>query len=445
VETAHLMSRGVRAFCAAGAAEQQKNRSRFRSLLAAASVVLVGLPTLFNATTASAAATPGVTSTTIRVGVPYLDLSALHAVGLNLNQGSYPDAFNALVNQINAHGGIDGRKIALSLAQVNPVSTASSASACTQLTQDDHVFAVFGPLYPLCYQQAGVVTFNGDMGATLSSKAAPNFTLTPPSAAFDPVQIAVFAKEGIFKNKKVGVISASVDKSEVPIVLAALRKNHVDVVQTAVDSAPQNDTAASNQQIQTISQRFQNDGVNVVVGVGSGSAGWLTGLIGNQSTYSPRIVATSYSDFAGTISAKGGNNPTYLKAAVTATPIPGQKVFWNDPAVQTCVHTIEKAYPSTVIGNPIGAASSAPTTWVAAENTCQEVAMFAAIAKAAGRNLTTQSFAKAGEGLHDVSIPGMGGPVSFGGSGRPYALGPVYLVNYDTKSQQMVIASKPAN
>jgi Periplasmic binding protein len=444
MDTAHPRSRGRRAVVPGGLAKRQKNRFRVRSLLAAGSVVLVSLPTLANGASASSASTPGVTSTTIRVGLPYLDLAALHAVGLNLNQGSYPDAFNALINQINTHGGINGRKIVLSLATVNPVSTASSASACTQLTQDDHVFAVFGPLYPLCYQQAGVVTFNGDMGATLSSKAAPNFTLTPPSTAFDPVQIAVFAKEGIFKNKKVGVISASVDKSEVPVVLAALRKNHVDVVQTAVDSAPQNDTAASNQQILTISQRFQNDGVGVVVGVGSGSAGWLTGLIGNQSTYTPRIVATSYSDFAGTISAKGGDNPTYLKNAVTATPIPAQKVFWNDPAVQNCVRTIKKAYPSTVIGNPIGAASNAPTTWVAAENTCQEVAMFAAIAKAAGRNLTTQSFEKAGYGLHDVSIPGMGGAISFGPN-RPYAIGPVYLVNYDTKSQQMVIANKPAN
>jgi ABC-type branched-subunit amino acid transport system substrate-binding protein len=427
-----------------GPGNRRKHRIRFRPLLAAGSVILASLPILVTGSNGSAAAAPGITSTTIRVGLPYLDLSALHAVGLNLDQGSYPDAFKALIDQINSHGGINGRKIALSLATVNPVSTASSASACTQLTQDDHVFAVFGPLYPLCYQQAGVVTFNGDMGATLSPNAAANFTLTPPSAAFDPVQVAVFAKEGILKGKKVGVISASVDKSEVPVVLAALRKQHVDVAQTAVDSAPQNDTAASNQQIQTISQRFQNDGVNVVVGVGTGSAGWLTGLIGNQSSYHPRIVATSYSDFAGTISAKGGNNPTYLKDAVTATPIPSQKVFWNDPAVQKCVHTIKKAYPSTAIGNPIGAAPNAPTTWVAAENTCQDVAMFAAIAKAAGRNLTIQSFEKAGYGLHSVSIPGMGGPVSFGPN-RPYALGPVYLVNYDAKSQQMVIASKPAN
>ena len=114
----------------------------------------------------------------------------------------------------------------------------------------------------------------------------------------------------------------------------------------------------------------------MVVGVGTGASGWLQGLNGIQSTYAPRIVATSYSDFAGTVSAKGGDDPTYLKGAITATPIPSQQVFWNDPAVQKCVRIIKKAYPSTVIGNPIGAPANAPTTWVAAENTCQDVAIF---------------------------------------------------------------------
>ena len=428
----------------AGTGTRLRGRTRRRSLLVAASSLVGSMLLLAAGTSASAAPASGVSSTSIQTGLPYLDLAALKAVGLNLNQGSYPEAFNALIKNLNAQGGINGRKIALSLASVNPTSTASSASACTQLTQDDKVFVAFGPIYPLCYQQAGVATINGDMGATLSPSAAPNFTLTPPAAAFDPLQVAVFTKQGIFKGKKIGVISASVDHAEVPIVLTALRKQHVNVVQTAVDSAPQNDTAASNQQIQVISQRFESDGVNVVVGVGSGSAGWLTGLNGNQSTYAPRLVATSYSDFAGTVSAKGGDNPTYLKGAVTATPIPSQQVFWNDPAVQKCVRIIKKAYPSSVIGNPIGAPANAPTTWVAAENTCQDMAIFTAIAKAAGKNLTVRTFQRAGYGLRNVSIPGMGAPVSFG-PGRPYALGPVYLVTYDTMSQQLVIANKSAN
>jgi ABC-type branched-subunit amino acid transport system substrate-binding protein len=429
----------------AEAVGRNRSATRFKPLRAVAVTLLATMPTLvFGSATVSASETPGVTSTSIQVGLPNLDLSTLKAVGLNLDQGSYPDAFNALINNLNAQGGINGRKLALSVATINPTSTASSASACTQLTQDDHVFLAFGPLYPLCYQEAGVATINGDMGASTSPSVAPNFTLTPPASAFDPLQISVYAKMGILKDKKVGVISASVDKAEVPIVLSALKAHHVNVVQTAVDSAPQNDTAASDQQIQIISQRFKESGVNLVVGVGTGSTGWAKGLSDNQSFYIPRLIATNYADFAGSVSAKGGDNPTYLKGAMTATPIPSQQVFWNDPAVQKCVHIIKKAYPSTVIGDPIGAPANAPTTWVAAENTCQDMAMFTAIAKAAGKHLTAQTFKNAGYSLKNVSIPGMGGPVSFG-PGRPYALGPVYLVTYDTSTQQMVIANKPAN
>ena len=275
--------------------------------------------------------TSGVTASTIRVGVPYVDLASLKSLGINIDQGSYPDAYNALINNLNAQGGINGRKIVPYLVAVNPTGTAAAASSCTKLTQDDNVFASLGPLEPLCYQLAGVPTINGNMGGTLSPKAAPNFTIGPPAVAFDPVQIAVFAKDGIFKGKKVGVFSTETEKTETPVVLASLKKQHVDVVQNAVDSAPAADLAASNQQGTIIAQRFKNAGVNVVVGVGTGGTVWPEVMQAIQSTYNPRLVATSYNDVAGYISSKSGNNPTYLKGLVTATPTPSQQVFWNDP------------------------------------------------------------------------------------------------------------------
>ena len=75
---------------------------------------------LIGTTHAAATQTSGVTSTTINVGVPYVDLAALKSLGINIDQGSYPDAYNALISNINAHGGINGRKIKLFLVPVNP-------------------------------------------------------------------------------------------------------------------------------------------------------------------------------------------------------------------------------------------------------------------------------------------------------------------------------------
>jgi hypothetical protein len=391
---------------------------------------------------ASVATTQGVDSTTIRIGLPYPNFSSLKADGINVDQGNFPNAFNALIAHLNAQGGIDGRKVVASTALVDPVSSTSSESACTSLTEDDKVFVAIGPIYPLCYQQADVPTLNGVLHASLSPNEAPNFTLTPPSAAFDPLQLSVFSKLGVFRNKKVGVIASSVDQAELKVVLAALGRLKVDVVQTATDSAPQTDAAASDQQIQVIARKLQNDGVSVVVGVGAGANEWLLGLNDTQSTYAPRLVATNYATFTATAGTSGEDNPTYLKGAVTASPFPSQEVIFNDPAVQKCIRIIKKAYPSTVIGDPIGAAASAPTTWIAPENACQDMALLAAITKAAGRNLTTQTFKEGGYSLRSISIPGMGARVSFG-PGRDYALGPVYLVTYNANSRQFVTGNRP--
>jgi hypothetical protein len=422
---------------------RSKSQTRGKRLLTAGSALLASLLVVVVGASASSAATAGVSSTTIQVGLPYLDFASLQADGLNIDQGSYPNSLTALIANLNAQGGINGRQVVLSTAEVEPASSTSSQSACTQLTKDDKVFVAFQPLYPLCYQQGGVATINGILAATVARTAAQNFTLTPPPAAFDPLQFSVFSKLGIFKGKKVGVISASVDQAELKIVLASLKKLHVRVVQTAVDSAPQTDVVDSNQQVQIIAQKFEMAGVTVVVGVGTGSTAWLLGQNGNQSTYAPRLVATNYSSFVGTASTKGEDNPTYLKGAVTASPFPSQQVFFNDPAIQKCIRIIKKAYPSTVVGNPIGAPASAPTTWVAPENSCQDLALFTDIAQAAGKNLTAKTFQNAGYSLRDISIPGMGAPVSFG-PGRAYALGPVYLVTYSAATQQFVIANKAA-
>lgn len=190
--------------------------------LAVAVIVASFVPLVVGSAVATAAETNGVTSASIKVGFPFVDLAPLQAEGITIDQGSYPDAFNALIANLNAEGGINGRKIAPYLVSVNPISTTATDSACTQLTEDDNVLVALQPVYPLCYQLAGVATINGDMGGTLSPRAAPNFTLTPPSAAFDPLQIAVFTKQGIFNGKKIGVIGASQDETEMPVVLATL-------------------------------------------------------------------------------------------------------------------------------------------------------------------------------------------------------------------------------
>src|ERR1041385_3504138 len=58
------------------------------------------------------ASAKGVTADTIKVAFTYPDLETLAKSGIvKVSHGSYPDAIKALADDINANGGINGRKL----------------------------------------------------------------------------------------------------------------------------------------------------------------------------------------------------------------------------------------------------------------------------------------------------------------------------------------------
>ncbi len=416
-----------------------------RALVAAAVVLTTVLASLGTGPLAGAAATTqGVTASTIRIGIPYVDFAAVRAIGVNLNPGNYADAYQALIANMNAHGGVDGRHIVAYLDAVNPAEVAAADTSCTQLTMDDKIFVAIAPLMPDCYLADNVPTINGSglEQKTVSPGWAPNFTLTPPSSAYDPLQLSVYSKLGVFKGKKVGVFGGdTTDKSEVAVVEAALSKLHVDVIQSAIDAAPEGDDPAAYAQVAVISSRFQSTGVNEVVAVGDGSATWPDGLNANQSSYNPPWVATNSADLNGYL--EGVNNPTYVKNMVTSTPLAQPLGVWAESSVQKCVQIIRKAYPSDVITAPpktVTAKSLQVTTYAAPITACENLAFFKTIADRAGRNLTESSFARAGENLRNVLLPGVPSAVSFG-AGRTYALGAVYVGRYNLATKTIKFAA----
>jgi hypothetical protein len=369
-----------------------------------------------------------------------VDVAAVKAVGVNISWGSVPDAFNAVINNINAHGGINGRKIVPYIVAVNPTGTAPAATACTQLTEDDNVFVAIAPLQATCYLQHNVPVVASIYASGNAPNVAQDFTITPPNSAFDPLQLSVYDKQGVFTHKKVAVFGGDPgDQSEVASVQSDLAKLHVPVVTTAVDSAPQGDLAAENGQITDIAQRFQSAGVNEAVAVGDGSSIWPEGLSAIQSTYNPPWVATNESNFTGAVG--GHYSPAYLSNVVTSSPLTPPAAIWNNAGTQQCVHLIKKAYPSDQINAYSATLPESEATFMSVELACTDMALFSDIAKAAGKNLTVASFVHAGYGLKNLLLPGAGAPLSFG-PGRPYALGPVYMVHYDPATKAVVYGNR---
>ncbi len=407
-------------------------------------VVLVSLA----APAAAAGNAQGVTANQVKLGIVYPNLAEVRQLtGVNVDQGSFPDAFNAVIAQINSQGGVKGRKIVPVYAPVTPIGTAPAAQACTTLTEDNQVFAAvsnYTSLSPICYIQTHkTAMLQGVLPSAAPPGSAPNFTLAPPVSSFDPRLIAAFKHAGAFKGQKVAVFATAADQTEMQNdVLPALKAQGVRVLQTAVDNASPSDLAAVNQQVAIAATKFQSVGATEVVGVGTGGAVWPNGLQANGGSYTPRLLATNGTAISG-LADTAAANPKYFPGLLSGTPTMSAAAAWQQPAMQKCVATIKKAYPDDAMADPVTATASTQTTWIAPIHACQDLQLFSQIVTAAGTTLNNQTFAHGGESLRGISLPGVNGTISFA-PGQQFATGPIYFITYDSGSKTAVTSSQPA-
>jgi hypothetical protein len=165
------------------------------------------------------------------------------------------------------------------------------------------------------------------------------------------------------------------------------------------------------------------------VAVGNAGNSWAEALQVNRSTYHPRIVATDYIDLDAYVTNKQGYEQSIIKDGLTAGGYAPVAVVWNDPAMKHCIATIQAAEPGAPINDPVNATSSTPVTWTAPELACQQMALFSAFAKAAGKTLTNQTLAKGAKSISKVTIPGGGGALTFP-AGHGDGDGPVFVYQW---------------
>jgi len=79
--------------------------------------------------------TRGVTDDTIRIGITFPDLTSVDQV--SVNHGDYEATFRALIDKINADGGINGRQIEPVIAPINLSGEGNADAVCVQLTEDE--------------------------------------------------------------------------------------------------------------------------------------------------------------------------------------------------------------------------------------------------------------------------------------------------------------------
>lgn len=129
---------------------------------------------------------PGITATEIRLGIAYFpDAAAANAAlgAAGANSGDQRDYYNAVIGDLNARGGLLGRKVVPIYHEYRsgePIDPQHEA-ACNKWTKDNKVFAILfrGRILQECAVKAGALITSGDGEAGPTYERVPN--LVDPS------------------------------------------------------------------------------------------------------------------------------------------------------------------------------------------------------------------------------------------------------------------------
>jgi len=378
---------------------------------------------------------PGVTSNTIQVGITYPDLSSLEDI-LHINNGDYAKAYQAMIDEINAKGGIHGRKLVATIIGINPTQQSAADQACTKLTQDVKVFVTVGFFLNdnvLCYVNTNqTAVIGGAMTAARLAQAKAPWYSTDASDRLEIQVVEKLAASGKLDGK-VAVVAAAGDKGLATQAEAALTKAGIKPVATAILDAPTNDATATFAQAGTISQKFQSAGADKVLLVGQAIGGsYLPGLA--KTSYRPQLLFSNQASATTYGAAKGADLSVLTNAVTGGTYGPADAQYnLGDPTKQ-CLDAQRAA--GLVIKLPSSVPAGQPNQFSASSNACTQMTLLFAILQKVGSTLNYGTFAAAGNSLGKIVLPAFPDAWDFGAAPNSDGNPPLYVFAWDPAQKQ---------
>lgn len=160
----------------------------------------------------------GVTPTTIKIGFLIAQVGGLDGAGFALGlRTDIEQVIKAYVDDINARGGIHGRKVIYVTTKVDPLSASNQRAACLKMTEDEKVFAVLDSASTLgsaelCYgAEHHVPYYNTGLSTVSESYVQRSFPYQVSVSQSGTRQVINWARyvgnDGLFKGQKLGVLS----------------------------------------------------------------------------------------------------------------------------------------------------------------------------------------------------------------------------------------------
>lgn len=363
----------------------------------------------------------GVTADAIKIGIVLVDYDAI-AFAVDFNRGDQEKIARTFVDAINADGGVGGRRLEPVFVEYPPIpgQEPSPLAVCTQLTEDEEVFAVLGVFIDftgegqLCLtRDHETVHIGHELEQRWIDEAPPGLLLTPDTTKEGRagVLLEVLAEEGTLDGRRVAVVGDQDTEQRVnDLIVPGVEDMGVETGSTAILSIAGEDTSAAQSQLDGFIERWKDEDVDTV---------FLAGNLVSAKQFVEKIAEEMPDVLLVTDnSAVLGEAQDLTASGVDPNPYAGiltaggstRSERWRDPspALARCIDIYEEATgeeivpPDEVTPGPDGKKAEIA---VAVEDFCGELSMFRQIAEKAGPDLTNESWVEAVNGFGEIELP----------------------------------------
>ena len=352
----------------------------------------------------------GVTADSVKLGIVLVDYSKI-AFAVDFNRGDQQKIAQTFVDDINANGGILGRKIVPVYKTYNPITNVEPLKVCTELTEDEKVFAVLGVF----------IDFSGDAQLCLSRDKqtihighelkrewidqAPGGLLLTPDISQErriDVLMSLVRQKNTLKGKKVAILSDQ-DSQNVAkdVITPALRKLNLEQGSTGVLNIAGTDTSAAQGQLDSFIEKWKGEKVDALFLSSQFVAGgkqFVDKIKANMPNLLLLTDVTSGTYQAAQDEVSAGKKPNSYEGIISVDGLNGSERWAkNTPLLKHCREVYEKATGQTIVGpddlKP-GPDGKRVEIYVAVQDFCGELVMFKEIAERTGANLTNDTWSR---------------------------------------------------
>ncbi len=383
----------------------------------------------------------GVTEDTIYVGASMLDFALLQELGFTpAGWGDQAGIWDALIDDLNDRGGINGRMVDIISEFYSPIDAADAERVCAILHQDNETFANLGGFVGPAGTADPCVTGTNNtvmVGGEISSaeelaQANVAWFHSGPTSEFQTINLLnLLVQTGKADGAKVFTMGGAAAADEESFVIEQLEARNIEVVGSALIEALDGDTIAQDNELAVAFERFNASGANTLMVFGTPSASirgaGAAGLTGEIAIWSND--SGGLGNLGATIVDKSIADGTLVSTG------PTDEEIWNDQAFQDqCVAPVQERMPEADFRNPLEYGPEEDNWFNAVRRYCHALAIFETIATAAGPDLTPETFEAAAYGPagSDFQVPGIG-PASLAPDKRGAQDG-VRLSVYDSTS-----------